>query len=187
MPETKSSALEREYIVPLRRHWLNVPKYERTGKAIKALKNFIAKHMKVIDRDVKKVKLDVYFNNELWFRGRAHPPSKVKVKARKEGDVVHVSFVETPQHIKFLQAKHEKRHKKPGEKPAVSAHQQQPSSPTEKKEEAQKTEEQKKEEREKEKAVAELKLKEAEQQAKAQKHITKVDTAKHPQRMALKK
>lgn len=183
MPETKSSVLEREYIVPLRRHWLNVPKYERTGKAVKALKQFIAKHMKVPERDVKKVKLDVYFNNELWFRGRAHPPARVKVKARKEGDIVHVSFIETPQHITFLKAKHERRHKKAEEKPTAPPAEVR----AEKKEEPQKTEEQKKEEQEKEKAVAEVKLKEAEQAAKAQKHVTKFDKAQHPQRMALKK
>lgn len=183
MPETKN--LEREYIVPLRRHWLNVPKYERTGKAIKALKQFIAKHMKVSERDVKKVKLDVYFNNELWFRGRAHPPSKVRVKARKEGDIVHVSFVEMPQHVTFLKTKHARRHTKTEEKPAAPAPQSPSPVSAEKKEE--KTEEQKKEEQEKEKAVADLKMKEAQQQAKEQKHVTKVDKVQHPQRMALKK
>lgn len=183
MPDTKTPSLEREYIVPLRRHWINVQGYNRTSKAVKALKQFIAKHMKVPDRDTDKVKLDVYFNNELWFRGRANPPAKIKVRARKDGDLIHVSFFETPKHIAFLQAKHARRHAKAEKKaPAAGAKPEAPLATVERK-----TEEQKKEESEKEKAVAEVKMKESAQVAKAQKHATKIDKAQHPQRMALKK
>ena len=159
MEETKK--LEREYVVPLRRFWLGVPEYERTGKAIKTIKKFVAKHMKVADRDVSKVKLDVYFNNELWFRGRRSPPTRVKVKAVKEGDIVKVSFVETPQHVKFLQTKHAKIHAKEEKAPVKS---------TIKEEKAvvEKTEEQKVEEKEKEKAVAEHNIQEVKQDLKAQ-------------------
>ncbi len=177
--QTKTPGLEREYVIPLRRHWLNVPQYERSGKAIKAIKKFIAKHMKVQDRNVSNVKLDIFFNNELWFRGRASPPSKVKVKATKEGDIVKVTFVEIPEYVKFLKAKLEKRNKK-AEKSVETAKPQ----VEQKKEE--KTEEQKKDEKEKEKAVEELNIRQADQQAKAQKHITKVKEPKI-QRMALKK
>jgi len=169
--------MEREYVIPLRKEWIRVPQYERTGRAVKTIKKFIAKHMKVEDRDTDNVKLDVYFNNELWFRGRASPPSKIKVKARKEGNIVHVTFAETPKHVQHLKKKHEKVHKKadkPVEKPVE-----------EKKEE--KTEEQKTAEKEKEKSVAEAAAKETKQEIKAQKHVTKVDKAQHPQRMALKK
>lgn len=183
MPDKKSSLLEREYIVPLRRHWINVQGYNRTSKAVKALKQFIAKHMKVPDRETDKVKLDIYFNNELWFRGRANPPAKIKVKARRDGDLIHVSFVETPKHVAFLQAKHARRHTKAEKKvPAAGAKPEVPTAPVE-----QKAGEQKTEEKEKEKAVAEVKMKESAQIAKAQKHATKIAKAQHPQRMALKK
>lgn len=170
--------LEREYVIPLRRAWRNVPFYERTGKAIKAIKKFVAKHMKVPERNLDNVKLDVYFNNEIWFKGRASPPAKIKVKVKKEGDVVKVNFAETPKQVQFLKAKHLKIHKK-SEKPVEVK-------PAEEKKE-EKTEEQKKEESEKEKSVAEANLKEIKQEIKAQKHITKVDKAEHPRRMALKK
>jgi len=181
MAKTKQETqkLEREYVIPLRRHWLNVPQYERTGKAIKTIKKFIAKHMKVTERDIKKVKLDVYFNNELWFKGRANPPSKVKVKAIKENDIVNVTFVDVPDYVKFLKAKHEKFHK-----PSEKAKEEKP----EEKKLEEKTEEQKKEEKEKEKAVAESMIKEAKQEIKAQKHSVKPEKPKsHPQRMALQK
>ena len=170
--------MEREYIIPLRRVWRNVPQYERTGKAIKAIKIFIAKHMKVTDRDVKNVKLDVYFNNEIWFRGRANPPAKIKVKAKKDGELVHVSFAETPKFVERLKKQHSKLHKAT-DKPIEKS--------TEEKKEDSRTEEQKTEEVEKEKSTAEAGMKEAKLQAKTDKHVTKVEKAKHPQRMALKK
>lgn len=180
MAETKKeNKLEREYVIPLRRAWINVPAYERTGKAIKAIKKFVAKHMKVVDRNVKNVKLDVYLNNELWFRGRANPPSRVKVKVIKEGDIVQVKFAETPQHVNFLKLKNAKFHKKVEDKKPVA-----PKAAEAKAEE--KTVEQKTDEKEKEKAGELQSIKQAEQQVKAEKHTTKVKEQKI-NRMALKK
>src|SRR3989344_5497016 len=51
--------LEREYNVPLRKGWLKVPKYKRGAKAVKTLKEFLVRHMKVYDRDLRKIKLDI--------------------------------------------------------------------------------------------------------------------------------
>lgn len=172
--------LERIYTIPLRKVWLRVPHYERTGKSVKEIKKFIAKHMKVQDRDVSKVKLDIYFNNELWFRGRANPPAKIKVKAIKEGDIVKVEFVEVPKHVEFLKSKVDRMHKKAEQK------QTQAPSPEVKKEE--KTQEEKKDEVEKEKSVEMQTIKDTEQKVKAQKHTSKVDSKKtQPTRMSLKK
>jgi len=171
--------LEREYIIPLRRHWLNVPEYRRAGKSVKAIKDFIAKHMKVSGRDASKVRLDVYFNNELWFRGRRHPPAKIKVKAVKEGEIVRVSFVEEPVHVKFLRQKHAKFFTKTEKKPAEKGEK----APEIREE---KTEEQKTDEKEKEKSAEEQTIIQAGEDARAQKHITKVKEPKI-HRMALKK
>lgn len=182
MAENKEQKLEREYVIPLRREWLRVPRYERTGRAVKAIKKFIARHMKVQDRDFKKIKLDVYLNNEIWFRGRKKPPAKIKVKATKEGDIVTVQFVEEPQYVKFLKVRHEKLHKKLEKKVEKKI---------EKKSEekkVEKTEEQKKEESEKRKASAEQKEMQVKQDVKAEKHSTKIDKHKtQPRRMALQK
>ena len=177
MVETKS--LEREYVIPLRKACLKVPQYERWRIAIRTIRRFIAKHMKIPERDLTKVKLDVYFNNELWFRGRRKPPAKVKVMAIKENDIVKVNFVEIPERIKFLKSKVEKLHKKPEVK------WKKPESKEESKPE-EKPEEKKIEEKEKEQSVAEQRLKETEQQVKAEKHLTKKkETSYH--RMALQK
>ena len=174
---------EREFIVPLRKAWLRTQNYKRTSKAIKAIKQFVARHMKVPERDVSKVKLDVYFNNDLWFRGRKHPPSKVKIKARKEEEIVYVTFAEEPQYVKFIKAKQSKIHKAVEEKPAPKSEEKQEETP---KEEVAVEQEKKAEEKEKEASAKEQKIKEAELQAKAQKHVTKVKEPKI-QRMALKK
>lgn len=180
MAETKTQpvkTLEREYTIPLRRVWLNVPEYNRTKKAVKAIKIFLAKHFKVPDRDLKYIKLDVAFNNDLWFRGRSKPPSKVKVKAIKEGDIVKVTFVEVPKHVAFESAKHVRRHKQAEEKKA-------PTTPEAPKQE--KTDEEKKEEKEKGKSVADQALKDNKVTAKAEKKATPVKTP-NIQRKALKK
>ena len=183
MAETKTESknrIEREYVIPLRNEWRKVANYRRTGRAIKEIKKFIARHMKVPDRDISKVKLDIYLNRQVWFRGRRKPPAKIKVKAIKENDIVKVELAEMPSQLKFAKLKQEKRHKLAEiKKPLPSAE--------EKKEETPEKEEEKKiEEKEKAQSVAETKAKEAKQEAKAQKHTTKT---KEPgfHRMALKK
>ncbi|MEK6914328.1 MAG: hypothetical protein AABW83_01635 [Nanoarchaeota archaeon] len=101
--------LEREYLVPLRKEWLKVPIYKRSKKAIKALKEFMVRHMKIYDRDLKKIKIDVDLNNELIFRGVRKPLSKIKVKARKfDNDIVRVELINIPKHIKFQKEREQK-------------------------------------------------------------------------------
>jgi large subunit ribosomal protein L31e len=110
--EAKKDAveLEREYVVPLKKGVLNVPQYRRAKKAIRVLREFIVRHMKVRDRDLKKVKIDAYLNNELWFRGIKKPANKIKVKAVKKSDgFVYVSLSEPAEAVKFVMARDEKR------------------------------------------------------------------------------
>ena len=76
--ETKI-VLEREYNVPLRRKYLLVQRYRRTNKAVKTLKEFIAKHMKS-----ENVKLGRYLNTHLWKHGIKNPPHHVSVIAKKD-------------------------------------------------------------------------------------------------------
>ncbi len=174
MAETHQT-IEREYTIPLKKEWRKVPSYKRARKSIIAIKQFVARHMKVADRDTSKVKIDPYFNNDMWFRGPNNAPNKVRVKVTKKNDEVFVTFVETPKMVSFEKIKHEKRHSKSGQK-AVEK----------KEDKTEKSEEAKKAESEKEKSSAEQKEKIAVQHAKEQKHTT---TTKEPKihRMALKK
>ncbi len=164
-PEQKT-ILEREYIIPLRKECMKVPNYKRAGRAIKAIKKFLTRHMKIYDRDLDKIKIDKYVNEEIWFRGAKKPPAKIKVKAIKyDSGEVKVELVDIPQVVKY-KIDREKRKDKEVEK---------------KTEQKKKTEEDKKEEKEqdkkdtkeKEAATVEQGLKEQKKQAKQQKHMNK--------------
>ncbi|HJX51063.1 MAG TPA: 50S ribosomal protein L31e [Candidatus Nanoarchaeia archaeon] len=109
--ETKKPELEREYIIPLRRKCRVVPRYKKANKAVKTVKEFLVKHMKIRDRDLKKVKLSTYVNEFLWNRGIRHPPHKIKVKAIKEGDIVRVELVDMPKKLEQKRNREEKLQK----------------------------------------------------------------------------
>ena len=172
--------LEREYVVPLKRDSLNVPQYRRAKKAVKTLKEFLARHMKVENRDLRKVKIDIYLNNELWFRGIKKPASKIKVRAVKKDGVVYAELAEVPESVKFTKAWAEKRDAVAG-KAKVKAPKAAP--------EVKKTEEEKVEEKEDVKAGAELDAKVEKAMVKTQKHTAKGSHLKKsmPVRKALKR
>ncbi len=104
--------LEREYVIPLKKKVLKVPKYKRAKKAVRTIREFLVKHMKVENRDIKKVKIDLYLNNELWFRGIKKPANKIKVKAVKKGGIVYVELAEVPEAVKFVIARDKKKKEK---------------------------------------------------------------------------
>ena len=112
MTEKTSTKLEREYIIPLREKWIRVPRYKRANKAIRIIKEFLVRHMKIRDRDLNKVKVDRFLNEVIWARGIKHPPFKIKVKAIKEGEIVKAELVEIPEKIKNKKLREEKREKK---------------------------------------------------------------------------
>ncbi|MGQ0534745.1 MAG: 50S ribosomal protein L31e [Methanobacteriota archaeon] len=83
--------LERLYTVPLR-VVKRVPRKTRAERAVKAVRQFVARHMKA---DPEKVWLDNPVNEVLWARGREKPPTRVRVRAIKFDDgVVEVSLPE---------------------------------------------------------------------------------------------
>ncbi len=107
--------LERIYNIPLRREWEKAPRYRRAKKAVKAVKEFLARHMKVYDRDLEKIKIGRWLNMHIWQQGIKKPPAMVKVKATKEGDVVRAELVELPKKAK-REAEKEAKEKAEGEK-----------------------------------------------------------------------
>jgi large subunit ribosomal protein L31e len=178
----KKVVIEREYIVPLRREWVKVPLHRRAEKAVKALKEFMVRHMKVYDRDLRKVKVDVYLNNEIRFMGMKRPLGKVKVKAIKyEDGIVEVKLVNLPKHIEFEIARKAKKEAEKAVKGKTSEKTEQKSTEEEKKEAGDKIEEKEKEVASKEATQALEK-----QQAQEMKHTT-VKQAPRIQRKAMKK
>jgi large subunit ribosomal protein L31e len=180
--------IEREYIIPLRHKWKKVPRYKRANKAIKAIKEFLVRHMEIRDRDLNKVKLDKYLNEFIWTRGIRKPPIKIKVKAiKEEGNLVRVELSEMPEKMKFKQARIEKMEKKAAEIGKKKKKEEKLEEKTvEKKEE--KTEEEKKEEKEKAKAGEEAGKELGKAAAKQIKHhVEKIKQPKRQQRKALAK
>jgi large subunit ribosomal protein L31e len=178
--------IEREYVIPLRKKYQKVPKHKRTPKAIKTIKEFLVKHMKIYDRNLKKIKFDKYLNEFIWFRGIKNPPAKIKIKVIKEGEIIKAELSELPNKLKFKKLREEKIEKK-AEESKKKKPKEELEEKTEKKTE--KTEEQKKEEEEKTKASEEVMKKLEKNQAKQMKHQTetKVKQPKRQQRKALSK
>ena len=83
---------ERNYIIPLRREFLKAPKYKRSAKSIRAIKEFIKKHMKV-----DNVLIGKYLNENVWKNGPKNPPSKVNVKVVKEDKLANVELIGAPE------------------------------------------------------------------------------------------
>jgi len=101
--------LEREYVIPLKKAVLKAPQYRRAKKAVKTIKIFLAKHMRVEDRDIRKVKVDINLNNEIWFRGIKKPANKIKVKAKKIDGIVYVELAEIPEVVGYKIAREERK------------------------------------------------------------------------------
>src|SRR4030042_1263229 len=173
--------LEREYIIPLRREWLKVPEYKRANKAVKAIREFMIRHMKVYDRDLDKIKIDKILNNEVRFRGMRKPPIKIKVKAKKYDDgIVRVELAEIPPAIKY---KIEKERKQKEE--ATKEKQKKKPEKKEEKKEEKVTEEKEEEKKEKKESVVEAGLMQAKQEAKQMGHVAGKQKQPTAHRMAL--
>ena len=89
---------ERIYTVPLRKAWI-VPPNKRAPKAMRLIKAFVTKHMKLeagreeIDEEAEEEQRRLLISNEvnerIWRRGIEKPPRKVRIRAAKdkEGNV----------------------------------------------------------------------------------------------------
>ena len=159
--EKSKVVLEREYIIPLRKEFQKAPKYKRAKKTIKALKEFLAKHMKS-----DNIKIGKYLNLKVWEHGIKNPPHKVKVKAEKyDDDLVKAELVgapvEKPKEEKKAVKKTEKsEEKKEAVKKEEKVEEKKEEKQPEKKEESKETKSEEKKAEEDKKAVKEEKSEE---------------------------
>ena len=79
---------DRIYTIPLRREFQKAPHKRKSNKAIKALKEFVAKHMKA-----EKVIVGEELNELIWKNGITNPPPKVQVECTKMEEGVFVNLV----------------------------------------------------------------------------------------------
>jgi len=176
--EIKTEKIEREYVIPLRKQVKKVPRYKKANKAIKTIKEFLVRHMKIYDKDLNKIKLDKFLNEFVWFRGIRNPPHKIKVKAIKEGEIVRVELAEMPDKLKFKKAREEKRDKKSQEIVEKKKSMMQKAKESMQKPAEKKSEEEKVEEKEKKAAVVEAGKESEKAKAKESKHTVKAKSPK---------
>ena len=85
-----SEEVERIITIPMRATKM-APRTKRAARAIKEIRENIARHMKA---DVEKIWIDKSLNEKIWERGIQNPPRKITVKAVKfEDGLVEVSLV----------------------------------------------------------------------------------------------
>ena len=189
----KVPPLEREYAIPLRRKWMKTVRYKKTNKAVKAVKEFLVRHMKVYDRDLNKIKLDIHLNEFIWAKGIKNPPSRVSVRAIKEGDIVRVELLAPSEKLKFKKQRLERRSQKGLEnvskKKTLLERARASGKATSDSENPQEKEDDRKEASEKKSAVVESGREQAKAAAKSSKHMTKdkKNQPKHPRRTTLQK
>lgn len=71
---------EQVYVIPLR-DVKRAPRWKRSPRAIKEIREFLAKHMKSED-----IKLDKSINEKIWEHGCEKPPRKIRIRAMKFED-----------------------------------------------------------------------------------------------------
>jgi len=84
---------ERFYTIPLGKAWI-VPPNKRAPKAIRIIREFIKRHMKLearkeeeeVEEEPKKVIISNEVNEKVWSRGIEKPPRKIRVRAVKDKD-----------------------------------------------------------------------------------------------------
>ncbi|MEM2419677.1 MAG: 50S ribosomal protein L31e, partial [Candidatus Bathyarchaeia archaeon] len=87
---------ERFYTIPLGKAWI-VPPNKRAPKAIRIIRDFIRRHMKLEakrgneeeEETPRRVIISNEVNEKIWSRGIEKPPRKIRVRAAKdkEGNV----------------------------------------------------------------------------------------------------
>jgi len=93
-PEEEEIVEERIYTIPLRRAWI-APRKERAPRAVRIVKSFIQRHMK-IETGVKseeeeeegRLVISNEVNEKLWSRGIEKPPRNIRVRAVKDKEGV---------------------------------------------------------------------------------------------------
>jgi large subunit ribosomal protein L31e len=78
---------ERIYTVPLRQAWIS-PRKKRAARAVRIVKSFIQRHMKIEKSGDEEAQARLIISNEvnekLWSRGIEKPPRKIRVRAVKD-------------------------------------------------------------------------------------------------------
>jgi len=84
---------EKIYTIPLGRAWIS-PRKKRAPKAIRLIKSFIQRHMKIkteveeTEEEAERLVISNEVNEKIWSRGIEKPPRKIRVRAAKDKEGV---------------------------------------------------------------------------------------------------
>lgn len=118
--------LERIYTIPLRKAF-DYLRTRRTERAVKLVREFAAKHMKV---ELENVRISEGVNSLLWRDSIEKPPRRLKVRVVREGEMARIWIIGEEEAVKkaaenakkALEAKAaEKKAAKPAEKKEAKA------------------------------------------------------------------
>ena len=86
--------VERIYNVPLG-HVKNIPRTKRAPYAMKQIRNFVVRHMKV-DEEEEELYIAPAVNEAVWARGIQKPPSNLRIRVirHEDEDLVEVTLPE---------------------------------------------------------------------------------------------
>lgn len=76
---------ERVYSLRLRQKMKKYPRWLRTRKSTKYVRDFLSRHLKA---DPESIRIDESLNERIWSKGVQKPPARVKVRAVKFDDGV---------------------------------------------------------------------------------------------------
>jgi large subunit ribosomal protein L31e len=79
---------ERIYTIPLGRAWI-APRRKRAPKAVRLVRDFITRHMKVgsepvEEREADRLVITNAVNEKIWRRGIEKPPRRIRIRAAKD-------------------------------------------------------------------------------------------------------
>jgi len=85
---------EKFYTIPLRRAWIS-PRKKRAPRAMRILKSFVRKHMKLRtevaeegEEEAERLVVSNEVNEKIWGRGIEKPPPKIRIRAVKDKEGV---------------------------------------------------------------------------------------------------
>ncbi|MBI2085666.1 MAG: 60S ribosomal protein L31 [Candidatus Aenigmarchaeota archaeon] len=79
---------EKIYDIPLRKFFTESGRRQKAPHAVKGLRELLSKKTRSND-----VVLSTGINELIWARGVSHPPAKIRVKVRKDGEKVFAELI----------------------------------------------------------------------------------------------
>jgi large subunit ribosomal protein L31e len=110
---------ERIYTINIRKAILKVPRWEKSKKAVSAVRNFLKRHMKG-----NEIRIGKSITEKIWKGGNQNPPNKIRIHAIRteegEGEEKKIIVKAELLGVPFTEVKEEKKFKEKKKKETES-------------------------------------------------------------------